>query len=199
MDNKTQSESEHVLALSGELLDDIELSRLDTDKLLLKCSRLARLAGSEKIQEWIIFEMQGYNSASPIALKYMTWTGRWIDIEKKRGYWGPLAQQEASIAAMRAKIASFKLPDVSGDKAFITTKSVMDAITATTNSITTLSRVKSQVLALLHNGFVSEVYYERFASFAESTFERYKREVDGLIVNHCAPVLTKNTGSGGNS
>jgi hypothetical protein len=45
----TKSLSTHALELSRELLDDIELDRLEPEKLLYKCSRLARLAGSEDI------------------------------------------------------------------------------------------------------------------------------------------------------
>ncbi len=74
-----ESRSEHILALARELLDDIELSRLEADKLLLKCARLARLTKSETIQEWIGFEMLGYNSNDPISVEYMTHTGRWIN------------------------------------------------------------------------------------------------------------------------
>ena len=55
----TESESDHILFLSRELLDDIELQRLDADKLLLKCSRLARLAGTDEIKQWMKLEMEG--------------------------------------------------------------------------------------------------------------------------------------------
>jgi hypothetical protein len=67
-----KSEAEHILELSRELLADIELSRLPTDKLLLKANRLARLAGSEDINAWLNYELQGYNSSEPISLRYMT-------------------------------------------------------------------------------------------------------------------------------
>lgn len=91
-----KSRAEHILELSRELLDDIELSRLESDKLLLKCSRLARLAGSEEIQAWLKLEMQGYNSKDPVSLTYMSKTGRWTNYKEKKGYWGPLAQQEVT-------------------------------------------------------------------------------------------------------
>src|SRR5690349_17173531 len=112
-----QSRSEHILALAKELLDDIELSRLGPENLLLKASRLARWVGSEEIRYWVKLEMEGYNSSNPISLKYMSLTGRWTDKEKNKGYWGPLAQQEAAIAAEKAKLASMRTPDVSADYA----------------------------------------------------------------------------------
>lgn len=85
------SRSEHILELAKELLDDIELSRLSAESLLLKASRLARWVGSD--------EIKGYNSSNEISLKYMGVTGRWTDRDEVKGYWGPLAQQEAALEA----------------------------------------------------------------------------------------------------
>jgi hypothetical protein len=107
-----KSQSEHILELSRELLDDIELGRLEAEKLLLKCSRLARLVGSDEIQAWIELEMRGYNFVDRVSIKYMGLTGRWTDYQKKEGYWGPLAQQEASIRALNAELVALRLPDV---------------------------------------------------------------------------------------
>lgn len=186
-----KSQSEHVLELSRELLDDIELSRLPAEQLLLKCSRLARLAGSDENKAWIQLEMRGYNNSSPISLKYMGLTGRWTDYEKKEGHWGPLAQQEALIQALNAELSALRLPNVAGDTAFAATNKVTTAIAITRNSIGKISGIRSRVLALLHS-FVSEVYYEReFAALAESTFERFKKDVDALIAIRSGEVLSK--------
>jgi hypothetical protein len=186
-----KSQSEHILELSRELLDDIELGRLDADKLLLKCSRLARLAGSEEIQDWIGFEMRGYNSRDSTSLKYMGLTGRWTDYKEKKGYWGPFAQQEATIQAQNATLAALKIPNVSGDFALATMNSVLRSISGTQALISALGGVKSRVLALLHD-FVSQVYYEReFAALAEGVFERYKKDIDALIALHAGKVLSK--------
>jgi AbiTii-like protein len=155
-----RSRSEHVLDLSKELLDDIELGRLTADKLLLKCSRLARLVGSEEVQAWIKFEMQGFNSSDPLSLKYVGLTGRWINYEKRQAYWGPLAQQEASIGTLKAELSALQLPDVGGEWALAATTQVTRAIAVARNSLMQISGVQSRVLALLHD-FVAEVYYER--------------------------------------
>jgi hypothetical protein len=118
-------------------------------------------------------------------------TGRWTDYQKKEGYWGPLAQQEASIRALNAELVALRLPDVSGDLAFVTTSQVTQSIAAARNAITTISGIQSRVLGLLHK-FVTEVYYEReFAALAESTFERYKKNVDALIALRSGDVLSK--------
>jgi hypothetical protein len=109
-----KNQSEHILNLSRELLDDIELSRIDGEKLLLKCFRLARQAGSDEIQEWIELEMLGYRGSNPIAKKCMSLTGRWTNYEKKEGHYGPLAEHEASIKAYEAQLVALKLPNLSG-------------------------------------------------------------------------------------
>jgi len=183
--------SEHIRELSRELLDDIELNRLPSDKLLLKCSRLARLVGSEETQAWIEYEMRGYNDTEEISLRYADLTGRWIDRKAGTAYWGPLAQQEASIAAMEVKLASLKLPAISGDYVAMSINNIMANMQQTANSISAMSAIRSRVLAYLHS-FVSGVYYEReFSSHAETTFERYKRDVDALIAAKCGNVLKK--------
>ena len=70
----TTSEAAYILELSTELLDDIELDRLPPDKLILKANRLARLAGSEEVRQWLSFEMRGYNGTDPVSMKYMSLT-----------------------------------------------------------------------------------------------------------------------------
>ncbi|VVM48033.1 hypothetical protein PS662_00639 [Pseudomonas fluorescens] len=184
-----QSRSEHILALAKELLDDIELSRLPAESLLLKASRLARWVGSDEIKYWISLEMQGYNSTNEISLKFMGLTGRWKNRDEMKGYWGPLAQQEAALAAQNIKLRSLTTPDTSGDWAFRVMNMHQEQLSDTTNIISTLSGIKSRVLSILHN-FVSAIYYEKeFDSLSESIFEKYKSDVDSLISTNCGDVL----------
>lgn len=184
-----QSRSEHILELAKELLDDIELSRLSAEALLLNASRLARWVGSDEIKYWINLEMKGYNASSNISLKYMGITGRWINKEESKGYWGPLAQIEAALDAENIKLRSMTTPDTSGDWAFRVMQMNENQLVAASNYISKLSGIKSRVLSHLH-GFVSEVYYEKeFDSLSESIFEKYKSDVDTLIASHCGSVL----------
>lgn len=184
-----QSRSEHILELAKELLDDIELSRTSAESLILKASRLARWVGSEEIRYWLKLEMGGYNRSSEISLKYMGITGRWTNKEKKTGYWGPLAQQVASIEAEKTKLSSLRTPDSSGDWASVAIINAINAMTQTSNNISRLSGIRTKVLAQLH-AFVSEVYYEKqFDSLSESIFERYKGDVDTLITETCGEIL----------
>lgn len=184
-----QSRSEHILALAKELLDDIELSRLPAESLLLKASRLARWVGSDEIKYWISLEMQGYSGTNEVSLKYMGLTGRWINREEKKGYWGPLAHQEAALVAQNIKLKSLTTPDTSGDWAYRIMDMHEKQLTNTTNYISTLSGIKSRVLSILHI-FVSGIYYEKeFDNLSESIFEKYKSDVDSLISANCGDVL----------
>lgn len=189
IDNLT--ENEHIFELSRELLDDIELDRLPSDKLLLKCNRLARLSGSDEIREWLKYEMQGYNGTDEVSLTYMTRTGRWVNFEEKKGYWGPLAVQEKFIETLHARIDASKITSVEGDWAFRVTSETRASHAAIGNQIAQLAGIRSRVLGLLHT-FVSGIYYERqFANSATDTFESYKRSVDALIADKAGAVLTK--------
>lgn len=185
------SRSQHVLDLARELLDDIELNRLTGEALILKASRLARWVGSDEIRGWLRYEMRGYNDREELSLKCVGITGRWVDKEKKTAYWGPLAQQEALIAAEKAKLAGMRVPDTSSDYVNIAVNTVNQAMTSSVSLIQALAGIRSRVLAQLHE-FVSDVYYEKeFEALSESIFEQYKSEVDFLIANHCGDVLEK--------
>lgn len=190
-ERKTQSQSEHILELSRQLLDDIELGALESDKLLLKCARLARLVGNAEVQQWIQYELRGYNDTETLSRKYLSLTGRWISIEKNTAYWGSLATQEAVIQSGAARIEAMKLPSISGEYANLAIMNIMKQQQDVQTTLTHSSRIKSTVIGLLH-AFVTETYYEReFSGLAESTFERYKRDIDALIADKAGKVLEK--------
>lgn len=186
-----KSRSQHILELARELLDDIELGRAQGERLILKASRLARWVGVDEFRDWLKYEMGGYNSREPLSLKYMARTGRWTNREEKKGWWGPLAQQEAAISAQQAKLATMRTPDIGGDYANVAIMNTHKAMNDAALLIQQLSGIRSRVLAILH-GFVSEVYYAKeFDSLTDSIFERYQRDVDALIAQYCGDVLTK--------
>lgn len=183
------SRSEHILELAKELLDDIELSRVSCESLLLKSSRLARWVGSDEIKAWIEYEMHGFNQNDPISLKYMAITGRWIDYKERKGYWGPLAQQEAIIQTQQMKLTSSQTPDTSGQWGIKVMSMHQESIKSATSLIHQLSAIRSKVLATLHK-FISAIYYEKqFDSLSESIFEKYKSDIDTLLSSHCGSVL----------
>ncbi len=81
-----ENQSKHIIELCKELLDDIELSRISSEAILLKATRLARLSGSDEIRQWLKYEMSGYSSTEALLLKYMNQTGRWTDRNLNKGF-----------------------------------------------------------------------------------------------------------------
>lgn len=176
-----ESKSEYTSRLAAELLDDIELGRLDTEALLLKVSRLARLAGDEETRAWLRFEQSGYNSSDPIALKFMSRTGRWIDYKEKKGYWGPLAQQEAGIEAAQASLKAFTTQGLGGDAAIGVVTRITQTTTAISTELNRLSGIRSRVRGLMH-AFVVSVHYESiFSGTADGIFQQFRGAVDPLL------------------
>jgi hypothetical protein len=182
--------SDHELELAKELLDDIELSRVEITPLFMKAARLARLCGSEEFKKWIGYELRGYIINEQISLKYMSKTARWIKKEENHGYWVPISQIESSINTQKIKLNSIATPNISGVTQALR---VMDdhykAVNSTSNLITKYTGIRSRALGILHD-FVSSVYYEKeLDHLAESIFERYKKDVDTLISDLCSDVL----------
>jgi len=185
------TKNEHLLELSKELLDDIELSRQTTECLLLKATRIARFEGPEEIQKWLRFELRGYNSTNEIAIKYMSKTGRWTSIEEKKGYWSPLAEIESYIDSEKLKLQSMRTPNISGDYAALAVNSANQAMSNTSVNISKFSGIRSRVLSLLHS-YISDFYYAKlFDVQAESIFETYRETIDLKLTEECGDILDK--------
>jgi hypothetical protein len=84
------SRSQATLDLARELVDDIELSRLSHENLLLKAIRLARLVDDKDVQAWLKYELNGYPNTAE-ALPWARWFGRIQNEKMGMGYWIPLA------------------------------------------------------------------------------------------------------------
>jgi AbiTii len=200
------SKSEHITSLACELLDDVEMSRLSGEQLLLKASRLARLIGSEEVKQWLEFELHGYGHWGHTAVcnKYMGLTGRWTDKEKREGYWQSLSGVEAIVDAAHEILKTLRIPDISMSISSANPSQhvsallpgqvidkVMTQMVCAQQDIKKLAPVKGKVIGLIHK-FVEGIYYERlFSGMAESVFERYKASVDTLLVGRCTDILTK--------
>jgi hypothetical protein len=181
--------SEHIFQLAQELLEDIELRKLSGETLILKATRLARLVNSEKIQNWLRYELRGYNSTDELALEYISKTGRWIKRQEKTGYFAPLATQESAIQAAEIQLKQMRLPDSVSAANII--NDFTRKMTELNQQIQRHSTIKSKVISLLHE-FVSGVYYEKaFSGLAENIFESYKRGIDATIAEKCGDVLSK--------
>lgn len=182
--------SEHELELAKELLEDVELSRLNVEALMMKASRLARLCGSDEFQRWIGFEMRGFNADDEISMRYMGLTGRWTKRDELRGYWMPIAEIDALISAKTTELESMTTPNVSGvEFANTVMRNYLNNKAELSQMISKFSGIRSRTLGILHD-FISEIYYgKEFDYLAESIFESYKRDVDNLISGLCGEVL----------
>jgi hypothetical protein len=204
MTDETQSKGKAIITLAGELIDQIELSQLSAESLLLKAIRLARLADAPKEHQWLAFELGGYPSNDPVALEYMGLMGRWTNFDKKIGYRMPLAQIEANISAIKIQMQTLRAPDVSYSPSnpenwatadWMTLKAPVDSViqkgAELSGLIGQLSGIRSRVLAYVHSLVVS-VYHEKiFSGLAESIFERYQSRIDILLAQRAGDILEK--------
>jgi hypothetical protein len=160
-----ESRSQASLQLARELVDDIELSRLGAESVLLKTLRLARLVEDRSALEWLHYELNGYpNTAS--AKPWMQRFGRLTDEKSNLGYWVPLAGVAGTIAAMQAQIQTLQVPNVhfapssanphefvggfagtTADKIAQPANAVLTRLQALTTAVSTLSSIRSRVLA----------------------------------------------------
>jgi len=191
--------------LARELLDDIELSRLAPEQLLLKASRLARLLGDTRAQAWLRFELDGYPGGDePLAIADRF--GRVTDREKKLGYWAPLAGIAALAQSMQVQTQQLQVPSVhfapssanpnehvtgwGGSTAKALTapaEGVLLRLQALTTAVGTLSSIRSRVLAAAH-AFVTDAYYRlAFEHIARTIFEAHESSVANLL-RQAAPV-----------
>ena len=186
-----ENKSTHIIELCKELLDDIELSRINSEAILLKATRLARLSGSDEIRQWLRYEMAGYNSCDSLSIKYMTLTGRWIDKNENIAFWGSLAEQETSIEVLKLQLATIKVDSVSGELASHVNRNIIKEAKTIGNDVTRISLIRSRVISKIHD-FVSSIYYEKiFSGYSENIFETYKSSIDSLLVGKCNDVLEK--------
>lgn len=204
-----EGKSSHILNLAKELIDDIELSRLSAEQLLLKATRLARLVDDEGTYKWLRYELNGYPN-DPEARKWMLVFGRLNSADAKYGYYQPLAGISGTITAMQAQIQQLEVPDIqfapssSNPSELVTgfagltaksitkpAKDVLDRLQALTTAITNITGVRSRVLSAIHD-FVIRIYYDRaFTGLAESIFERHKTAIDELLKTNADEVLRK--------
>jgi hypothetical protein len=183
-----QSKSEHILSLAIELMDDIELSRIDAQAILLKTTRLARYVDNQEIRQFLKFEMEGYNKDS-MSLNYIEKTGRWVDKEKGTAYYFPLSQVEAKEKIESIKMQQLNIPNASTDYMLAISKNVTLELNETSIRIAKLGGIKSRVISIVHE-FVTNVYYEKtFDGLAESIFDQYKKDIDLLIAKNSGDVI----------
>jgi len=189
------------LALARELVDDIELSRLPAEALLLKASRLARFMANDSAQAWLALERSGYVfDKEGRAEKFADMVGRWSDRSKRQGWWWSLAEIDAGISALQVELRQCRVPDVSftassaNPNEFVTgfgghnvqqlsapVKEVLAWMETTTKEIHSLTGVRARVLGKVHD-FVFNWYFElAFSATAGSIYGAFQSEVDSRL------------------
>jgi len=200
---------EHKLSLARDLLDDIELSRLGPEQLLLKASRLARLVDEDKTRDWLGFELRGYPDTD-LGRRYMSHFGRWTDKKTNVGYWSPLSSVGAWAVAMQAEIQQLRVPDVSvsissaNPYEHVTGFAGMNLATASqpvnstllrlqqcTTQIAQLREIQSRVMAEIHTFAVRTYYRLAFSGTAESIFREHQSYVDRLLRDRASDAVEK--------
>jgi hypothetical protein len=206
------SRNAEILQLSRDLVDDIELSRLTAESLLLKAARLFRLLNEPKLLRWVNAEILGYSLADEVAVEYMGYTGRWVNRAARTGIYQPLAQIEAQISALSLQLQMLRVPDVSFSihsanpsehvtlGAFGTghapdpakaVNTVVSQAQSLTTTIGTLAGIRTKVRGLLHSWATHILHQRAFGALTQTIFEQYKATVDQLLAERCGDVLER--------
>jgi len=136
--------------------------------------------------------------------------GRFMDEASTMGYWVPLAGISGTIATMQTQIQTLRVPSIhfapsssnpqefvgglGGWAATVMTKpatAVLERLQALTTAVSTLSSIRSRVLAAIHNLAVSKYHSLAFEGLAETIFERHRTGVDRLLASVAPDVLEK--------
>jgi AbiTii len=168
---------EEALKLADELLADIELERCTTEQCLLKARRLARLTGNSEWDDFVRFELNGYDGSEE-SLNFMDKTGRWTNKAEPQGKWMSLATLESFVTSQKSRLAQMTTPNLSGDYVNTAMSKHLNTQTAVVNAITENHAVISRVRAVLHD-FISQAYFELAFSESQATlFEAARIDID---------------------
>lgn len=179
------------LKLADELLADIELSRISPDKCVLKGARLARLVNDEDAQQWLHYELHGYDASCTRWHELMDMTGRWADSEKEKAYGTSLAALQGAVEADRAKMSALQSTSLSGDYIVPAQNGRFMQLDATASNMAMFASIISGVVAALHD-FVSRTYYElMFSEIQADLFSSAQAEIDARVAPMMGDALSK--------
>ena len=181
-----ENKSTHIIELCKELLDDIELSRISSEAILLKATRLARLSGSDEIGQFLRYEWYGYDM-EPLSIEYMAKTGRYIN-EIDNDYYKASLKTIEEITDSNKELYDMELKKVLNGQS---NQHTLNTIKDLQLEIGRLNNIHNSVIRLIHF-FVSNAYYEKlFSGYSESIFEKYKESIDLLLTDQCCEVIEK--------
>jgi hypothetical protein len=171
-----RSRRAEALSLAEDLLDDIELGRLDPVDIARRTSRLARLLDDHDAMRWLSYEVSGY--PTPLTEEA---TAAAIRSNRRQANdtfsTGTLAELSASAHAIELSLQAAPPPSSSvvGEREHRSERSGLR------KGLWTVRGLIQQVTGSFH-AYVAERYQElRFGSAVESAFEVVREEVDGAI------------------
>jgi hypothetical protein len=183
------------LALSTEILRNLELSEMPLSNIALKVGRLARLLNDFEMQRILKYETRGYPcepaGIQPEIYQLAVAAGREFTEEEagtkqpvKRIYTEPIEKLEAVFRVGEASLAAAADPDVSitaNHYPFANPFSNVFERAAVRENIYTTSKKLASRRALLHDYTLRRNYELRFSGIAEDVFARIRERVDKTI------------------
>jgi len=186
--NGAGAEAREIAIRARDLLSQIENRSADSMSLLMKTSRLARDLRTEKVEQWLEYEMRGYPAADALASQFMAYTGRWIDEPAGKAVIDSLPAIEERIACLKVWRDTLQLKElvehnesgeVSPDAWERAMKACANELDRMTNQITRLVSVQANVLALIH-AYIDHVFTERKIHLPDDHEERSSADVEEL-------------------
>jgi hypothetical protein len=187
------SRNDEIRSLALEIIEDVEMSRISTEGLVLKASRLARLANEEEEITWLFYERCGYRHDDEIALKYMEYTNRWVDASdhSKGAHWGPASPLESMVETLAHQLEVIKNFRPSGEYAHMHFMNQEQRAVDVGDQINAIRRIVSTVRGLIQQ-FATTIYHEKvFSQQAEAIFTQYQNVVDGQLAATAKTAFTR--------
>lgn len=188
---------EQALALSDEILRNIELSELPLAAIALKASRLARLLNEHEYQKAFEYEAGGYPSG-PDGVKSDVWAlaviaGRSYQERDKETekvntyiYIEPIAEIEEAIKTSNAALGAARDPNVS-----VSSSNPNQYVFSPTGNLQERSSIRRYIAtktthlasrrAFVHQYAARKLYELRFSGIADDIFSRIRERVDASI------------------
>lgn len=178
---------EEALRIAEEVLADIELKRLKASEVVLKASRLARLAGHDELTEFLACERNGYTGSEA---KWIKRAGR--SAAEGKYYNASIAKVEANLEAAHEAINAMRGGgNYSGDYITVASRQHDDRIASQASTVGIWSGIAGQVVAATYD-MVSEIYHELLFSELQATlFADTQGRVDGSLAEASGSALEK--------
>jgi hypothetical protein len=195
--------TDDALSLSGEILTDVELSRIPLEEILLRCSRLARLLNDQEAVEWLRQELGGFDRDSKTGyLTASAWkaalrSGRQNAPEQpsKDGVQKPTTVSLGTVAWLESQVSTLgEQLKVAFDPSFSSSsQSVINPMPPSngqerfrlSNTIAADRDLLQRIRNSVHSYVVSCNYSLKFGAITQDVFNRTRQRVDAELAAKC--------------